>query len=231
MFMFQPSVVREEEIVVKRNLKLLYLLTLGALCLCVTTGPAEAGFSIINNGGPISYANAWFESTSGGILNVSSGPNFAPSSGDRVDLGLDVSCGTGGGTCAATVGFGFSVSAPGSITVDLSGWSSDPAAEGEVRFPVAQEVSFSLASVALYQTWDVNSDFQLSMDPFTVPVEAGWYFGQFTITSLAEGGYVNLGEKSLDFTYNSSAVPEPGSALLLGAGIAFVAFLRRKSRR
>jgi hypothetical protein len=202
---------------VKRNLKLLYLLTLAALCLYVTTGPAEAITSV--NIGPISGATASFEGGAPPVgLDVSYGPTFAPDWGNRVDLGVNVLCVSA--PCAATVDFNFYVSAPGSITVELHGTSNDPNAEGAVLFP------FSDAD----PPWDVNGDFQLSMDPFTVPVGVGRYYGQFTITSLAEGGFVNLGPESLEFTYNS-AVPEPGSALLLGAGIAFVAFLRRKTQR
>ena len=72
------------------------------------------------------------------------------------------------------------------------------------------------------------------MAPFTVNTPGileGRYNGEFTF-SLAPGGdlSVPLGT-SLDF--NSAALPasdtpEPGSALLLGAGIACVGFLRYK---
>jgi hypothetical protein len=212
---------------VKRNLKLLYLLTLGALCLYVTTGPAEAGFAV---NGPISDAEASLITTQG-ILNAAVDPYFDPSAGTTVDLDLNVLCVSG--PCTATVNFDFYVSAPGLITVELSGTSNDPDAAGEVLFPWSPpppSLALALVPPALNPQWVVDG-IQLSMDTFTVLVPVnGRYYGQFTITSLAEGRWVNLGEKSLEFTYNS-AVPEPGSALLLGAGIAFVAFLRRKTQR
>jgi hypothetical protein len=215
---------------VKRNLKLLYLLTLGALCLYVTTGSAVA---VPIPTGPISSTEASLI-TAEGILNASVGPYFSPSSGTTVDLDLNVSCQAGGGDCQATVDFDFNVSGPGRLTFELGGTSDDPDATGGLLFPVSAplpDLILTLFRPVLNPTWEVDEGGQLEMTPtpFSVYVPgADRYYGQFTI-NLAEGRSLFMAPRSLDVTF--SAVPEPGSALLLGAGIAFVAFLRRKIRR
>ena len=66
------------------------------------------------------------------------------------------------------------------------------------------------------------------MTPFYVQIPGGGaYEGQLDINMTA-GTVVDLGDESLDLAIGT---PEPGSALLLCAGLALVEFLRRKIRR
>ena len=201
----------------KWNHKLLYLLTLGALCLYVTTGPAEA---LVPVSGP-TITNTWASlDTTQGVLNALTYPYFTPDWGKTVALELDVTCMSG--PCQGTVDFGLFVDGPGLISFELGGTSDDSTAWGDVLFPVYAAVDPS---------WTVNNDGHLSMTSFSVSVPgADWYHGQFTINSLAGGSSIHMSPGSLDITTYSD-VPEPSSALLLGAGFAFVEFLRRKSRR
>jgi hypothetical protein len=61
-----------------------------------------------------------------------------------------------------------------------------------------------------------------------VPGSDGLLGGEFTFNLAANGELHVPNGESLDFTTNAPSVPEPSSALLLGVGIAFVGFLRRK---
>lgn len=200
----------------KWNYKLLYLLTLGALCLYVTTGPAEALVPV--SGPQITNTGVGTGTSTGlGLLNWTNIGWEESLPYTTADLYADADCPPGDGSCAGTLGFDFKVGGAGAITIVLIGTSNDPGAAGTVTF------------YGTTQTWSVSGG-DLSMTPFTVqvPDSLAAYSGEFTITSLASGGYVEL---PVEFDSGPSSVPEPSSALLLGAGFAFVEFLRRKSRR
>jgi hypothetical protein len=207
--------LRGEDFLMKKwNLKLLYLLSLGALCLLVTTGPA--GATVSNS--PM-FESALVQDVNAPLMNVMQFPNFEWSASDQeVDLTLQMQC-TGTG-CSADVSFWLLALNTDYITVALNGTSSDTGASGYVEFAGGAE-----------QSWTVDGDGDLVMEPFNVPVaQGGSINGDFVISELAPGAYLSMLDP-LDITANSgSAVPEPASALLLVGGIAFVEFLRRKSR-
>ena len=204
-----------------KNLKLLYFLTLCALCLYVAIGPAQAGVVIRNLGIGV-------ETSVQGDLSWVSRPAWADIGyGPTARLGFEALCGPTA-PCGATVDFSFIVEGGGQglvpITISLSGSSTDHNATGTVAFyDGAQQI----------QHWTSPDGFLL-MAPFTVNTPSSierTYNGEFTF-SLAPGGdlIVPLGA-SLNFNsagLPASDAPEPGSALLLGVGIACVGFLRRK---
>jgi hypothetical protein len=198
---------------VKRNLKLLYFLTLGALCLCLTAVPA--GAVPVVTGPEITDGTI---SSIAGDANWTTAPAWNPSSGTVVKLDGEVSCPEGGGDCSTGVFFSVYVTGATPITVTLGGTSTDPHADGTVSFD---------AFPSTLRIWYVAGGGSLSMAPFTlqIPDSAG-YSGVLDIT-LAPGTVVDLGDESLDLTIE----PEPGSAPLLCAGLALVEFLRRKIRR
>jgi hypothetical protein len=186
------------------------------------TGPAMAsglsGVQISNMGGVVANVQ--------GPLTWNFGPAWESSGyGTTVSLGLSASCGTAG-PCSAIVDFWFNVYSPTLIGISLNGWSTDPGAGGMVEFNNG------------ISGWGVGSEGQLFLQfsPFDAVVDGSdqAYQGSFTILRLAPGQTVNVSpETSLDFTTNfepPSSAPEPGSVLLLGGGIAFVVFLRRKIR-
>jgi hypothetical protein len=197
---------------VKRNLKLLYFLTLGVLCLCLTAVPAGA----VTVAGP--------EITDATIMGISgdatwtTAPVWNPSSGTVVKLDGDVSCPEGGGECSTLVYFSVYVTGATPITVTLGGTSTDPDADGTVFF---------YAFPSTLGIWYVARGGSLSMTPFTLQIPgSNFYPGVLDIT-LDPGTVVDLGDESLDLTIE----PEPGSAPLLCAGLALVEFLRRRIRR
>ena len=208
-----------------KNLKLLYLLTLCALCLYVATGPAQAGAVVIRNLGVGVVAPVQ------GNLNWVSGPGWAsPGYGATVSLGMEAQC-VREVACVDTVDFSFLVDDGGvfhtPITISLSGTSTDDTATGTVAFYDSQPGGETI------QNWTTSGVFLL-MTPFTVETTGlsfGRYQGEFTFR-LAPGGDLNVPlATSLDFTSvppPTDSTPEPGSALLLGAGIACVGFLRYK---
>ena len=202
----------------KLNLKFLYFLTLAALCLYVTTGPASA--SSVVGSAPQMVNLSVGEGTSTGdpaTLLTWTGVQWEELYGYTVHLDATATCQVAPDpSCAGTVGFSFNVFSPGTITLSLVGTSNDPNATGTLEFN------------GTTQPWSISGG-SISMTPFlvSVPGSFGAYFGQFDITSLAPGKFVEL---PIDLQSGSS-VPEPGSALLLGAGIALVEFLRRKIRR
>lgn len=202
----------------KLNLKFLYFLTLAALCLYVTSGPATA-FTFV---GPPEIINTGVgDGTSTGDDNTQlnwTGVGWEESFGYTVHLDATATCQlliAPDPSCAGALGFGFNVFTPGAITISLVGTSSDPFATGTATFD------------GITEPWSIV-DGKVSMTPFTVSVPGsdGIYSGEFDITSLAPGKFVEL---PID-VQSGSPVPEPGSALLLGAGIALVEFLRRKIR-
>jgi len=199
-----------------KNLKVFYFLTLCALCLYVAIGPAQAGTTggaqIINVGAGIVNGN--------GILEWETPPSWVGGNTDHAALGFQVLCGDNV-TCTGAVDFGFNIFQAAQVTISLNGWSSSPDATGTVAFYDGNKTT---------QTWTVAGG-ALVMSPFTVPVPGsdGAYFGEFTFSMPANSDLNVPIATSLDFTTEpSSSTPEPGSALLLGAGIAFVGFLRRK---
>ena len=196
----------------KRNLKVLYFVILGVLCLYVSTGPATA----------TTFLNAWAglnSSSTVGNVSGSGSIEFDPNFGNTIDLDMVLTCVTGvSGYCEAEVDYGFNVYGPASVTVEVSGRSTDPGASGTT--------SLSSSSAR----WSVSGN-SVVMTPFSVgaPLAYAPFSGEFTIT-LAQGGVLNLEDTSLDFVGGpeSEPAPEPGSALLLGAGVVCLAFLRRK---
>jgi hypothetical protein len=208
-----------------KNLKLLYFLTLCALCLYVAIGPAQAGTVVIRNLGVQALGPAQ------GSVSWLSGPGWAiPGFGPAVSLGMEAQC-VSEVTCVDTVDFSFIVDDGGQgetpITISLSGTSTDHNATGTVAFYDLEPGGETI------QNW-ISPEGFLLMTPFTVETPGiieGRYSGEFTF-SLAPQGVLNVPlAGSLDF--NSAALPasdtpEPGSALLLGVGIVCVGFLRRK---
>jgi hypothetical protein len=135
---------------------------------------------------------------------------------------MDASCGDTG-SCSGAASFNFYVFGSANITMSLFGTSTDPGATGTVAFWDEEPGG------ATIQNWTVSGGY-LNMTPFTVPVPfADAYQGEFTF-NLAADSELNVPlPGSLDFkSAPASDTPEPGSALLLGIGIAFVGFLRRK---
>ena len=211
----------------KRNLKLLYFLTLAVLCLYVITVPAGATVS----SGPY-ITSAWTS-----IGSTTGEPSVSPGSISfdpyhPVLDNVDVECESTGG-CSADINFwiiGMDYpTVPLRFDVSLEGFSSDPNAYGAV----------SIQDPSTSARWLVGAvgNTSLVMDPFhfTVTPNSGgsWEIaGTFSIASLAQGREVQWGDSSLDFDISrDSGVPEPSSALLFVAGLAAVEFLRRRSRR
>ena len=206
-----------------RNLKLLYILTLGLLCLYVTTGPAVA-----TSAGPPQIRNATanaignFQEVPGGYTNLFwNEPYFSGISNNDIIpatnllLFTAVTCeGPQGTSCSSHMSFSFDVSGSGTMWLSLIGSSDDGGANGNLSFN------------GITEPWYVDSG-SLVMTPFSLQVGWGHYSGDFSITSLAAGHSLDL---PIAFE-TGSGVPEPASALLLIGGIAVVEFLRRKSRR
>ena len=197
----------------KRNLKLLYFLTLGTLCLCLTAGPAGATTVV---SGPQIYGETIQEEPAGGNSTWTTAPAWEElTPGTVLKMDGEVSCGAGGGVCLVQVEFFFGVTGATPITVTLGGTSTDPGANGSVQFPLN-----------IIESWHVSGG-SISMTPFILQIPgSNENYGELLIT-LAPGTVVDLGHESLDFIVE----PEPGSALLLCGGLALVEFLRRKIRR
>ena len=204
----------------KLNLKLLYFLTLGALCLYVASGPASA-MSVVGSAPQLINLGIVPGTSTGdpGTLLNWTGVAWEELYGYTVHLDATATCQlliAADPSCAGTVGFSFNAFSPGRITISLVGTSTDPLASGTVAFNGTTE------------PWSISNG-SISMTPFlvSVPGSSGAYFGEFNITSLAPDKYLEL---PID-VQSDSPVPEPGSALLLVAGVGFVEFLRRKIRR
>jgi hypothetical protein len=198
---------------VKRHLKLLYFLTLGTLCLCLTAGPA--GATTVVSGPQITNATIFGVQGGGGTWTTA--PAWNSSSGTVLKLDGALSCPAGGGECFAGVQFGFAVTGATPIAITLGGTSTDPSAHGRVFFNDPQNST---------EVWVVRNG-SISMTPFILQIPgSGGYHGELDI-DLDPGTVLDLGHESLDFTIE----PEPSSALLLCGGLALVEFLRRKIRR
>ncbi len=208
-----------------RNLKLLYILTLGLLGLYVTTGPAVAvsiGPSLpqIFNASANGIDHVEFFPGVGAANLLWNGPYFNGVSNNEIPpdgslyLYTTADCdGPAGTFCSAHLPFEFDVSGTGSITLSLIGSSNDNLANGNLSFD------------GITEPWHVEGGI-LAMTAFTAYVNSGHYSGDFAITSLAGGSYLDL-----PIVFEAGAAPEPASALLLIGGFAVVEFLRRKSRR
>jgi hypothetical protein len=202
-----------------KHLKAFYFLTLCALCLYVAIGPAQAGITnpqLINPGMGIGNTT--------GNLEWETPLNWVGANTPNAALGFDVECGAAS-PCTGTVGFDFNIFQAALVTISLSGFS-DNRATGTVAFYDGKPGGETT------QNWTVSGG-ALLMTPFTVSVPGsydGVYSGEFTFNLPAGAELWVPNVTSLDFTTNlpASDTPEPGSALLLGAGIAFVGFLRRK---
>lgn len=206
----------------KLNLKFLYFLTLAALAMYVTTGPVSASVAgpppapeIFNTG----IGNTTSTGDPSTLLLWNS-VAWDQQYGYTLNLSADAQCILLSGpdpSCAGSLGFYFSVFSPGNIAISLVGTSSDPLATGTATFDGVTE------------PWSIDGDGNVIMAPFSVGVSGadGVYFGQFNITNLAPNQYLELPV----VVESDPPAPEPGSALLLGSGIALVEFLRRKIRR
>jgi hypothetical protein len=204
---------------VKRHLKLLYFLTLGTLCLCLTAGPAGATTVV---SGPQIVGKTIQEFSPGGNVNWTTAPAWDSSSRSVLKMDGTVSCGAGGGVCSAEVDFWFSVSGATPLTVTLGGTSTDPGAFGSVSLEDPLNIS---------EGWFVVGDSRggsISMTPFIIQIPVGYLYSGELFILMQPGTVVDLGDESLDLTVGT---PEPGSALLLCGGLALVEFLRRKIRR
>jgi PEP-CTERM motif len=199
-----------------KNLKLLYFLTLCGLFLYMATGPAQA--SSVGGGGVQIDNTGWGYGVQVGNPVYDPAPNWVGSFTPTARFGLDVSCGVS--PCSGTVDFGFIVYNPALITISLNGWSNDPNATGTVAFYDGEPNGETI------HDWTVDGG-ALLMNSFSVrvPGSDGWLGGEFTFNLAANSELRVPNAESLDFT---TTAPEPGSALLLGVGIAFVGFLRRK---
>ena len=195
----------------KWNLKLLYLLSLGAPCLLVIAGPVGASPTAPTP--TIDSALPFDESLD---VDEIEPPEFNWSAPNQVQLSLDVQCLAS--DCYVFVPFFLSTSNTDYLTVSLDGYSSDTSVTGEVVIPWAGDPE-----------WTVNGSNQIVMTPFNVPMSGSEIMGEFEIDNMAVDDIVNM-DDPLTITANSGAVPEPASALLLVGGIALVEFLRRKSR-
>ena len=198
----------------KRSFKLFYSLTLGALCLVLTASPAGA---TTVGGAEIAYTAIARVNGSSNLTWTTAPAWESPGSGSIVKLDGTASCAAGVDGCWAAILFGVNVNGVTPITVTLGGTSTDPYASGWVDFD---------ATVTGTGLWSVKNG-SLSMTPFIVQIlDPDMYSGDIMIY-MAAGTVVDLGGESLDF---SIGTPEPGSALLLGASLALVAFLRRRIR-
>ena len=197
----------------KRNLKLLYFLTLGALCLCLTAVPA--GAVTVVSGPQISGGKIRSYLLDGKNPTWTTAPAWAPSSGTVLKMDGTVSCGAGGGPCGFEVDFWFTVTGATPLMVTLGGTSTDRGANGSVDLDILEGPS-----------WTVRGG-SISMTPFILQIPGSNRYSGVLSILMAPGTVVDMGGESLDFTIE----PEPGSALLLCGGLALVEFLRRKIRR
>jgi hypothetical protein len=198
---------------VKRNLKLLYFLTLGTLCLCLSAVPAGATTVV---SGPQILGGTIQTFPLVGNATWTTAPAWEPTSGTMLKMDGTLSCPAEGGECGAWVNFGFTVTGTTPIAVTLGGTSTDRGANGSV----------SMGLLGIVEYWNVSGG-SISMTPFILQIPgSNSYSGELSIL-MAPGTVVDLGHESLDFTIE----PEPGSALLLCGGLALVEFLRRKIRR
>ncbi len=200
----------------KWQLELLYVFTLGALCLCVTTGPASSAVYDPYGGPEIANGQVdWYNGST--LLNWGNVEWYGYESSSAYINAPSIECGEGGGECSGSLHFSLFVHEPADITLRLVGQSSDPEASGTLSFEGTS------------QPWDVDAGW-LEMTPFTVSVPGTMthaYTGYFTITHMAAGSTLDL---PIEFEADDSSVPEPSSALLLLGGFGLVEFLRRKAR-
>jgi hypothetical protein len=211
----------------KLGLKALYALSLLALCIYVVEVPATAVPFI--NGPTISCTQSWGSITSGtGTGSVNPGAFRVI---DPYHLNLEnvtVSCDADSTVfCGAYLGFAFSGAGyfvdQLNFVVQLTGTSTDAEARGSVTVNSTSSSSWSVSGGALVMD---PLYFSVSPDP---DYGSFWVSGEFLIDSLAPGTQIQWGATSLDFA--ATAAPEPSSALVLLAGLAWVGFLRRKCRR
>ena len=200
----------------KRNLKLLYFLTLGALCLCLTAVPA--GAVTVVSGPQISGGKIRSYLLDGKNPTWTTAPAWAPSSGTVLKMDGTVSCGAGGGPCGFEVDFWFTVTGATPLMVTLGGTSTDRGANGTVAFGSPLNID---------KGWGVSGG-SISMTPFILQLPGSNRYSGVLSILMAPGTVVDLGHESLDLTIGT---PEPGSAVLLCGGLALVEFLRRKIRR
>jgi hypothetical protein len=222
------------------KLKALYALSLLALCIYIVSGPALAGTigSTVGCGGydpTIPSTDTSVTVTSGigsavpGSIHVTDPYTVAL---ENVSFSCDPSSQS---ACSARLDFWFfgtGYSDPFQLWVHLTGTSTDPGAYGSLR----------IDGVASPANWTANSSGGLSMDDlgFTVTPYAGngnWWEvnGHFYVDSLAIGKSISWGSTSLDFNQTPPdqppPVPEPTSAVVVVAGLAWIEFLRRKCHR
>ena len=200
----------------KRNLKLLYFLTLGTLCLCLTPGPAGATTVV---SGPQISGETIREDSAGGNSTWTTAPAWEElTPGTVLKMDGTVSCGAGGGPCGFEVDFWFTVTGATPLMVTLGGTSTDRGANGTVAFGSPLNID---------KGWGVSGG-SISMTPFILQIPGSNRYSGVLSILMAPGTVVDLGHESLDLTIGT---PEPGSAVLLCGGLALVEFLRRKIRR
>jgi hypothetical protein len=199
----------------KWNLKLLYLLSLGALCLWVTAGPVGASVYLVPTIDCDSIGDYGFNDIT--VVN-NDDPQFVRLAPNEVELTLEVQCGDGGG-CSGDVPIWVLGDNVGYFLVTLDGASTGSASG-----------TMNLGSVT--EPWSVGlGGGTIPAVSFDVPGNGlGNYTsldGDLHISSMAANSILNFMDPPI---ITGNAIPEPGSMALLIGGIALVEFLRRKSR-
>jgi hypothetical protein len=149
---------------------------------------------------------------------------------DTVTLSGDFTCSTAcpDSTFAFSYsGIGFDTSYAEIASLDGSTGSLTDVFDGQIAY---DNIDVQVDAELYLSPPDQSGPFALSAPPaqFT---DSGDFMGgvSFNFASLNDGGSVTITAAEISFVQNT--VPEPSSVLLIGAGLAAVAFGRRKIRR
>lgn len=199
-------------------LRLIYGLTLGALCLHLTTGTAVADAFIQ----VVQIRDSSLELTDLTEFVLLNNPAIQVTNPNVAELTLGVRCDLST-PCTGWVSFIMLARYVDLVSVTLDGSSSDTNASGYVDVEGNQ------------QSWNVNGDGRLTMGPLNFSQTSDssrWVTvdGMFAIQNLAPGASLSVSDPLTITVLEEGQTPEPGSAFLLIGGLAVVGFLRRKSR-